>query len=127
MLDQEAKYTKTHEWAKKDGEVFAVGLSSHALEQLGDIVFLELPKVGDTFEAGAILGVVESVKAASDMYAPVGGEIVAINEKAPDDPDMLKRDPYGEGWLIKIAASDPAEVDALMDPATYQKYIETEG
>lgn len=127
MIDQEARYLKTHEWARKeDDKVFVVGLSSYAIEQLGDIVFMELPSAGDTFEAGAVFGVVESVKAASDMYMPIGGRIVEINEAVPDNPDMLKEDPYEKGWIIKIKASNPAELEALMDAEQYEKFLETE-
>lgn len=127
MIDQEARYLKSHEWAKKEDEgVFAVGLSSYALEQLGDIVFMELPSLGDTFDKGAVFGVVESVKAASDLYMPLGGEIVEINQAAADNPDMLKEDPYEEGWLIKIKASSPSEFDDLLDAREYKHFLETE-
>jgi len=127
MIDQEARYLKTHEWVKKeDDEVFAVGLSSYAIEQLGDIVFMELPNKGDTFEQGAVFGIVESVKAASDMYMPLGGEITEVNDAVPDNPDMLKEDPYEEGWIIKIRVSNPAEFNELMDAREYKKFLETE-
>lgn len=127
MIDQEARYLKSHEWIKKEDDgVFAVGLSSYALEQLGDIVFMELPSEGETFEQGAVFGVVESVKAASDMYMPVGGEIAEVNQAAADNPDMLKEDPYEEGWLIKIKASNPAEFDELLDAKEYRHFLETE-
>ena len=127
MIDQEARYLKSHEWAKKeDDEAFAVGLSSYAIDQLGDIVFMELPKKGDTFEQGAVFGVVESVKAASDLYMPLSGEIVEVNSAAADNPDVLKDDPYEEGWLIKIRASKPEEFDELLDAREYKKFLETE-
>ena len=127
MIDQEAGYLKSHEWAKKEDEkVFSAGLSSYAIEQLGDIVYMELPAIGDTFEKGAIFGVIESVKAASDMYMPIGGEIAAVNEAVADNPDMLKTDPYEKGWFIKIKVSNPAEFDELMDAASYQTFLETE-
>jgi glycine cleavage system H protein len=127
MIDPEARYLKTHEWAKKeDGDVFAVGLSSYAIDQLGDIVFMELPEPGDPVEQGGSFGVVESVKAASDLYAPVGGEVVEVNEAVPDNPDMLKEDPYEEGWLIKIRASNPDEFKELMDAKEYKHFLETE-
>ncbi len=127
MIDQEARYLKSHEWAKKeDDEAFAVGLSSYAIDQLGDIVFMELPKKGDTFEQGAVFGVVESVKAASDLYMPLSGEIVEVNQAAADNPDVLKDDPYEEGWLIKIRASKPAEFDELLDAKEYKHFLETE-
>jgi glycine cleavage system H protein len=127
MIDPEARYLKTHEWARReDGDVFAVGLSSYAIDQLGDIVFMELPEPGDAVEPGGSFGVVESVKAASDLYAPVGGEVVEVNEQVPDNPDMLKEDPYEEGWLIKIKASNPAEFEELMDAKEYKRFLETE-
>jgi len=127
MIDQEARYLKSHEWAKEEeGGVFAVGLSSYAIDQLGDIVFMELPEAGDTIEQGAVFGVVESVKAASDLYAPLGGEVVAVNQAVPDNPDMLKEDPYEEGWLIQIRASNPAEFNELLDAKEYKQFLETE-
>ena len=127
MIDQEARYLKSHEWAKKEGDgVFAVGLSSYAIEQLGDIVFMELPAEEDTFQAGDVFGVVESVKTAADMYMPIGGQVVQVNSAVPDDPDVLKDDPYEKGWLIKIKASKPAELDDLMDAVAYEKFLEAE-
>lgn len=127
MIDPEARYLKTHEWARReDGDIFAVGLSSYAIDQLGDIVFMELPEPGDAVEPGGSFGVVESVKAASDLYAPVGGEVVEVNEAVPDNPDMLKEDPYEEGWLIKIKAANPEEFKELMDAKEYKHFLETE-
>lgn len=127
MIDPEARYLKTHEWARREeGDVFAVGLSRYAIDQLGDIVFMELPEPGDAVEQGGSFGVVESVKAASDLYAPVGGEVVEVNEQVPDNPDMLKEDPYEDGWLIRIKASNPAEFEELMDVKEYKHFLETE-
>lgn len=127
MIDPEARYLRTHEWAKAEGKgIFAVGLSSYALEQLGDIVYMELPEEGETVEQGGTFGVVESVKAASDLYAPLGGEILEVNRAAADNPDMLKEDPYEEGWLIKIKASNPSEFEDLMDAKEYKQFLETE-
>lgn len=128
MIDPEARYLKTHEWARReDGDVFTIGLSSYAIDQLGDIVFMELPQEGDTLDQGGSFGVVESVKAASDLYAPIGGEVVEVNEAVPENPDMLKEDPYEEGWLIKIKASNPEEFEEMMDAGEYKHFLETEG
>jgi glycine cleavage system H protein len=126
MIDPDARYLKTHEWAKKDGNLIAVGLTAYAIEQLGDIVYLELPEVGQTLKQGDMFGVVESVKSASDMYAPVSGTVVQANAAACDNPDSLKQDPYDAGWLIKIDPSDIAELDGLMDAEAYRKFLETE-
>lgn len=127
MIDADARYLKSHEWAKKEsGNVFSVGLSAYAIEQLGDIVYMELPEVGKQFKKEESFGIVESVKSAADMYAPVSGKVVEVNSNIPDNPDVLKTDPYGAGWLIKIEASDPAEFDGLLDESAYRKFLETE-
>jgi glycine cleavage system H protein len=127
MIDADARYLPSHEWAKQvEGNVYAVGLSAYAIEQLGDIVYMELPEEGAEFKKEEPFGVVESVKSASDMYAPISGKIVAANNDAIDNPDMLKNDAYEDGWLIKIEASDASEFDALMDEAAYRKFLETE-
>ncbi|MBL7214547.1 MAG: glycine cleavage system protein GcvH [Phycisphaerae bacterium] len=126
MIDSEARYLKTHEWAKKDGGVFVVGLTAYAIEQLGDIVYMELPEVGKELARGDAFGIVESVKSASDMYAPLSGKVVEVNEQVPDSPDVLKTDAYGAGWLIKIKAGDAAQFDSLMDADAYRKFLETE-
>lgn len=127
MIDPEARYLRTHEWAKEEDDgVFLIGLSSYAVEQLGDIVYMELPEEGDTVEQGGTFGVVESVKAASDLYAPLGGEILEVNQAVADNPDLLKEDPYEEGWLIKIKATNPSEFEDLMDAKEYKRFLETE-
>jgi len=127
MIDKEARYLESHEWAKQQGgNVFSVGLTAYAIEQLGDIVYMELPEVGTEVTAGESFGVVESVKSASDMYAPISGTVVEANTDIPDNPDILKSDAYDAGWMIKIEASDPAEFEALMDGASYKKFLETE-
>ena len=125
-LDPEARYAKTHEWARWDGDEIVCGISDHAQESLSDIVYVELPEVGDTLEKGDVFGVVESVKAASDLYMPMGGEITAINEALEDAPELINQDPYGEGWMIRFKPSDPAEFDALMDPAEYEAFVAEE-
>jgi len=125
-LDPKARYAKTHEWARWDGEEIVCGISDHAQESLSDIVYVELPEIGDTFAKGDAFGVVESVKAASDVYVPVGGEIVAVNEDLEDTPELVNQDSYGEGWMIRLAPSDPAEFDDLMDGDDYEAFVAEE-
>jgi glycine cleavage system H protein len=128
MVDAEARYLKSHEWAKQqEGSIYSVGLSAYALEQLGDIVYLELPDVGRELKKEESFGVIESVKSAADMYTPISGKVVQVNDAIPDNPDMLSQDAYGAGWLIKVEAADASELDALLDAAAYQKFLETEG
>lgn len=127
MIDPNARYLKSHEWARKEsGNIFVVGLTAYAIEQLGDIVYMELPQVGRQLKKEEAFGIVESVKSASDMYAPISGKVVEANADVPNNPDMLKTDAYQKGWLIKIEASNPAEFDALMDEKAYRTYLETE-
>jgi glycine cleavage system H protein len=118
------RYTQTHEWAFREAGKVTVGLTAHAIEQLGDIVFLELPKAGAAVKQGAPFGVIESVKAASDIYAPVSGKVVEVNDALPGTMDLFKSDPYGKAWLIRIEPSAVAEYDALMSAADYDKSIE---
>lgn len=118
------KYSETHEWVRMDGAVAVIGISDYAQDQLGDVVFVELPAVGATFERGAAFGVIESVKAASDLFTPLGGKVEAINEKLTTAPEIVNQDPFGEGWMIKLRPSNPSELDKLLDAATYQKKIE---
>ncbi len=118
------KYSETHEWVKMEGDLAVVGISDYAQDALGDVVFVELPKVGATVAAGAQFGVVESVKAASDIYTPISGTVAAVNEKLSNAPEALNEDALGEGWIAKIKPSNPAEMDKLLDAATYQKKIE---
>jgi len=125
-LDPEARYAKTHEWARKDGDEIICGITDHAQESLSDVVYVELPEVGDAFPKGEAFGVVESVKAASDVYMPVGGEITIVNEALEDTPELVNQDPYGEGWMIRFAPSDPAEFDALMDSEAYEAFVAEE-
>ncbi|SDF40337.1 MULTISPECIES: glycine cleavage system protein GcvH [Thalassobaculum] len=117
------KYTEDHEWVSVDGDVGTVGITAHAQEQLGDIVFVELPDVGKTVAKGDEAGVVESVKAASEIYAPVAGEIVEVNEALADAPGTANSDPTGAGWFFKVKLSDPSELDGLMDEAAYNDLI----
>jgi len=117
-------YTKEDEWLKVEGDEGTIGLTDYAQDALSDIVYVELPDAGDSVGAGETFGVVESVKAASDMYAPVSGEVAAVNEAILDAPETLNTDPYGEGWMVKIKLSDPAELEDLMDAAAYTAYCE---
>ena len=121
---EELKYTEDHEWVLVEDDIVTIGISDFAQDQLGDIVFVELPEVGDTVEAGKTFGVVESVKAVSDVYAPLSGEVVEINEELPDEPEALNNSPYEDGWMIKLKLADPTAVDGLMDVATYQQFVE---
>ena len=123
----ELKYASSHEWARleEDGTV-CVGISDHAQEALGDVVFVELPEVGTVLAAGDDAGVVESVKAASDIYAPVGGEVIGINEQLEDEPEMVNSDPYNDGWFFKLRPSDTNELEALLSAGDYQQQCDDE-
>jgi glycine cleavage system H protein len=123
---EELKYTEEHEWVMVEGELAVVGITDFAQDSLGDVVFVELPEVGAEVVAGKAFGVVESVKAVSDIYAPVSGIVEEINEELPDAPEVLNTSPYGDGWMIKIRMSDPDEVDEMMDAAAYQAHIAEE-
>jgi glycine cleavage system H protein len=125
-LPADLLYTEEHEYlSKTDGDgVYAVGITDYAQGELGDVVFVELPEEGDSFEKGATFGTVEAVKAVSDLYMPVSGEVVAVNESLNDDPSRVNSDPYGDGWMIKVRVSDESELDALMDADTYGAHIE---
>ncbi len=117
------KFTEEHEWLRVDGDIATVGITDHAQQQLGDLVFLELPKVGAALEKGGIAAVVESVKAASEVYSPVKGEIVAINDRLIAEPGLVNSAPTSEGWLFRIKLADPAQVEGLLDEAAYQALI----
>ncbi len=123
-VDPRCRYTKTHEWIRVAGEHGYVGITDYAQQQLSDIVYVEMPEIGDNFSKGETFGVVESVKAASDCYLPVAGEIVAINKELEDSPELVNKDPYGDGWFVKIAIEDPEELKTLMDPDEYAEYAE---
>jgi glycine cleavage system H protein len=120
-IDQACRYRSTHEYARKDGSDIVVGISDHAQEALGDIVFVEMAEVGKKVAQGEAIGVVESVKAASDIYAPVSGAVAAVNAALQGDPALVNKDPYGAGWLVRITPSSPAEWDGLLDAAAYEK------
>ncbi len=122
-VPDELKFADTHEWIRIDGEIGTVGITDHAQAELTDIVFAEPPKPGAVFSAKSPAAVVESVKAASDIYAPVSGEIVEGNDALAENPALLNTDPYGSGWIFKIRLSDPSELDALKDAAAYREHI----
>ena len=126
MVPKELRYLETHEWARreKDSGIITVGLTDYAIEQLGDIVFIELPSVGDKVTKESEFCTIESVKAASDLYAPINGEIVEINESLTDNMELFKADPYGQAWIVKIKADDMAEFESLMSAEDYEKQLE---
>ena len=117
-------YTEDHEWIRADGDEAVIGITNHAQEQLGDVVFVELPEVGRQLEKGGEAAVVESVKAASEIYAPASGEVTEINDSLEDVPATVNQSPFGDGWFFKIKLSDPDELDALMDEAAYKSFVE---
>jgi glycine cleavage system H protein len=120
---EELKYTEEHEWALVEEEIVTVGITDFAQDALGDVVFVELPEVGTLVELGKAFGVVESVKAVSDVYAPVSGEVVEVNEELPDAPEVINTSPYEDGWMIKIRLSEPSQLDDLLDADAYQEFV----
>ena len=124
-VPEDLHYSKDHEWIRVEGDVGTVGITDYAQQKLVDIVFVELPRVGETFEANQAFGTVESVKATSDVFSPVSGEVIEINEALPDDTEKFKTDPYGEAWLVRIRLSDPTQVDALLTAAEYEDFLQT--
>jgi glycine cleavage system H protein len=121
-IPENVRYTENDEWILVDGETAKIGLTDYAQDQLSDIVFVEMPEIGDSLNKGEAFSTVESVKAASDIYAPAGGEIVAVNEVLNDAPETINSDPYGNGWLVEIKLDDPADLDDLLDAAAYAKH-----
>jgi glycine cleavage system H protein len=121
------KYTKEHEWASVDGDVVTIGVTNYAATQLGDMVYVDMPSVGDTISQGDSIGALESVKAAADFYSPLGGEVVERNEKLLDEPGTINADPFGEGWFVKVKATDPSELDALMSAEEYDEFEKSQG
>jgi glycine cleavage system H protein len=122
-IPSELRYTKEHEWTKIEGDRARIGITAFAQEQLGDVVFVELPKIGARVTATKPFGVVESVKSVSDLFAPLSGEIVEINTELPKKPELINRDPYGQGWMIVVKLANPAEVDGLLSAAAYEQFI----
>ena len=121
-VPEELQYTRSHEWVRREGETATVGITDHAQDELGDVVFVELPEEGTSFSAGDAFGTVESVKAVSDLYAPVGGEVVEVNEALNDSPEKINEDPYGDGWIIKLRPS--GEEGELLSAEEYERLIE---
>jgi glycine cleavage system H protein len=126
-IDPQARYTETHEWVRVEGDVAVIGITDFAQHQLSDVVYVELPEVGEAIEAGARLGTFESVKAAADVYSPVGGEIVAANSALTEHPELVNTDPYAQGWLAKVTLRNREELDRLMDATTYAATLGEEG
>jgi glycine cleavage system H protein len=122
-VPDDRRYTEDHEWLLADGDEAVVGISAYAADELGDVVFVELPAVGRKFATHETFGVVESVKTASDLYMPLGGEVVAVNTALSGAPEKVNEDPYGEGWMIRVRLDEPAEVDSLKDAAAYRTHI----
>ena len=123
MVPTDLRYTSDHEWVRVDGDAATIGITAYAAEQLGDIVFVELPDVGRTVTQAAAFGVVESVKAVSDLFAPVSGEVAEANAELGANPELVNSDPYGAGWMIRVTLADPAQIDALLDPDAYDALI----
>ncbi len=117
------KYSNDHEWCRVEGDVAVIGITDFAQSELGDIVFVDVPTVGETLAANEVFGSIEAVKTVSDAFLPVGGEVIEFNEAVEADPSLVNRDAYGEGWLVKVRMSDPAEADALLDAAAYEALI----
>lgn len=119
----ELKYSKEHEWVRAEGDIAVIGITAFAQGELGDIIYVDIDSVGETMSQNAIFGTVEAVKTVSDLFLPVGGEIVEFNETLKDQPELVNSDPYGNGWMIKVKMSNPAELDTLLDSAGYQALI----
>jgi glycine cleavage system H protein len=124
-VPEDLQYTRSHEWVRTEDDTATIGITDYAQEELGDIVYIELPEQGDTFDAGDSFGTVESVKAVSDLYTPVGGEVVEVNEALGDSPEKINEDPYGEGWILKVRVSD--EGAGLLSASEYEQFLEEEG
>ncbi len=118
------RYTKEHEWVVVEGDTATIGITDYAQKELGDVVYVDLPQPGDSVVAGKTMGSVESVKAVSDVYSPVTGEVIEVNQKLADAPEKVNEDPHGEAWMVKVRLSNPAEVESLLTAAEYQSYIE---
>ncbi|NKB87957.1 MAG: glycine cleavage system protein GcvH [Acidobacteria bacterium] len=118
------KYSAEHEWVALDGEIGTIGITDHAQAELGDVVFVELPEVGSTFDQNAVFGTIESVKAVSDLYAPISGEVVEVNDDLVDRPETVNEDPHEAAWMVKVKLSDASQLDGLMDVSTYQGSIQ---
>jgi glycine cleavage system H protein len=120
---QNLKYTKEHEWARREGKSVVVGITAHAQEELGDVVYVELPKVGSAINAGTPFGVIESTKAVSELFAPISGKVIKVNDSLTNSPQTVNDDPYGAGWLIEVEPADARQIDQLMSAAEYEKLV----
>ena len=125
-FDAKARYAKTHEWVRMEGDVAVIGVSDYAQHLLSDVVYVELPEVGDKVSAEQAMGTVESVKAAEDVNAPIGGEVTEVNTELEDNPEWVNEDPYGKAWLVKVTPDDASEFEGLMDAASYETYVQDE-
>ncbi len=125
-VPEDLHYSKDHEWIRVEGDVGTIGITDHAQNSLGDVVYVELPKVGESFAAHESFGSVESVKAVSEIFTPVGGEITEVNESLQDEPEKVNTDPYGDGWMIRVRMSNPGEVDSLLNAVEYEDFTKAE-
>ena len=125
-VPENLQYSKDHEWLRVEGDTGTVGITDHAQNSLGDVVYVDLPKVGETLAAHGTFGSVESVKAVSELYLPVGGEVTEVNESLQDEPEKVNTDPYGEGWMVRVRLADKGEVDSLLTAAEYEDYLKSE-
>lgn len=123
MTPDDRRYTNEHEWVRLDGYTAVVGITEFAQDQLGDVVYVELPEAGTSVTQGASFGSIDSVKTASELFSPLSGEVVAVNDTLTDNPELVNGDPYGEGWMIRVAPADPAQLDALMSAGDYEEYV----
>lgn len=126
MYPDDYRYTKEHEWIEVDGDQGKIGITDYAQEQLGDVVFVELPETGAVFSAMDVLGTIESVKAVSELFCPISGEVVEVNQTVVDSPELINKDPHGDAWLVIIRVAEPSELDDLLTAAEYKTYIEKE-
>jgi glycine cleavage system H protein len=123
---KDLRYSRTHEWVKVEGKEAVIGITAYAADELGDIVYVELPEDGDDLEKDTAFGVVESVKATADLYAPLSGKVIESNEPLEDAPEVMNEDPYGDGWMLRISLADASELEELMDAGAYQEFVEEE-
>ena len=123
MVPGDLRYTSDHEWVRVEGDEVVIGITQFAADQLGDIVFVEMPAAGKALKAHATFGVVESVKAVSDLFAPIGGDVLSVNDALADNPELVNSDPYGAGWMLRLRPSDAAEISALLDAAAYEQVV----
>ena len=124
---EDLKYSNEHEWVKVDGGTVIIGITAHAQDELGDVVYVEAPEVGSSVDASGTFGVVESVKAVSDLYAPVSGKVIEVNSRLEEEPELINTDPYNEAWIIKVEMTDSSELDALLTSEEYSSYVGAEG